>query len=107
MGSALRRCRPSRRDSILKARGSLREPSSQRACLLGWGVALGPSMKESDMLLSRAEKLRRDARRVRSEATRLSDAGDRQRLMDVANNLETDARDLEARARRGGTPARD
>jgi len=38
-------------------------------------MALGPSMKESDMLLSRAEKLRRDARRVRSEATRLSDAG--------------------------------
>ena len=70
-------------------------------------MALRPSMKESDMLLSRAEKLRRDARRVRSEATRLSDAGDRQRLMDVANNLETDARDLEARARRGHTPARD
>ena len=62
-------------------------------------------MKESDMLLSRAEKLRRDARRVRGEATRLSNASDRQRLMDVANSLETDARDLEARARRGDTTA--
>ena len=49
-------------------------------------------MKESDMLLSRAEKLRRDARSVRSEATRLSNASDQQRLLDVANNLETDAR---------------
>ena len=66
----------------------------------------GGSMKESDMLLSRAEKLRRDARRVRSEATRLSNASDQQRLLDVANNLETDARDLEARARRGHTTAR-
>ena len=62
-------------------------------------------MKESDLLLSRAEKLRRDARSVRGEATRLSKARDRQRLMDVANNLETDARDLEARARRGVTTA--
>jgi len=57
-------------------------------------------MKESDMLLSRAEKLRRDARGVRSESTRVSNDSDQQRLLDVANNLETDARDLEARATR-------
>ena len=57
-------------------------------------------MKESDILLRRAEKLRRDARSVRSEAARLSMASDQRRLLDVANNLETDARDLEARARR-------
>lgn len=60
----------------------------------------GRSMKESDMLLSRAEKLRRDARGVRSESTRVSNDSDQQRLLDVANNLETDARDLEARATR-------
>ena len=63
-------------------------------------------MKDSDVLLGRAEKLRRDARRVRNEATRLSDAGNQERLLDVANNLETDARDLEARARRGDTTRR-
>ena len=63
-------------------------------------------MKDSDMLLRRAEKLRHDARRVRGEAARLSNASDQQRLMDVANNLETDARDLEARARRGDMTAR-
>jgi hypothetical protein len=63
-------------------------------------------MKENDMLLSRAEKLRRDARCVRGEATRLSNASDQQRLMDVAHNLETDARDLEARARRADAAAR-
>jgi hypothetical protein len=57
-------------------------------------------MKETDILLSRAEKLRRDARSVRKEATRLSFAGDQRRMMDVANNLEADARDLESRARR-------
>jgi hypothetical protein len=57
-------------------------------------------MKESDILLSRAEKLRRDARSVRNEATRLSTASDRQRLLEVADHLETDARDLEACARR-------
>jgi hypothetical protein len=57
-------------------------------------------MRESDILLSRAEKLRRDARSVRSEASRLSMQSDRQRLLDVAQNLETDARDLEACARR-------
>ena len=57
-------------------------------------------MKESDILLSRAEKLRRDARCVRKEATRLSLATDQQRMMDVANSLEADARDLEGRARR-------
>jgi hypothetical protein len=57
-------------------------------------------MKESDMLLSRAEKLRRDARGVRSESTRVSNDSDQQCLLDVANNLETDARDLEARATR-------
>ena len=56
-------------------------------------------MKESDILLSRAEKLRRDARCVRKEATRLSLATDQQRMMDVANCLEADARDLEGRAR--------
>jgi hypothetical protein len=56
-------------------------------------------MKESDILLSRAEKLRRDARSVRREATRLSLASDQQRMMDVANSLEADARDLEGRAR--------
>lgn len=105
MGSALRRCRPSRRDSI-HGSGSPREPASQRACLSEWVVGPGGSMKENDMLLSRAEKLRRDARRVRNEATRLSNASDQQRLLDVANNLETDARDLEARARRGDTTAR-
>jgi len=60
----------------------------------------GRSMKESDMLLSRAEKLRRDARGVRSESTRVSNDSDQQCLLDVANNLETDARDLEARATR-------
>jgi hypothetical protein len=57
-------------------------------------------MKESDILLSRAEKLRRDARSVRREATRLWLASDQQRMMDVANSLEGDARDLEGRARR-------
>ena len=56
-------------------------------------------MKESDILLSRAEKLRQDARSVRREATRLSLASDQQRMMDVANSLEADARDLEGRAR--------
>ena len=57
-------------------------------------------MKESDILLSRAEKLRRDARCVRREATRLSLASDQQLMMDVANGLEAAARDLEERARR-------
>jgi hypothetical protein len=56
-------------------------------------------MKESDILLSRAEKLRRDARCVRKEATRLSLASDQRRMMDVAHRLEADARDLEGRAR--------
>ena len=64
------------------------------------GVRQERSMKESDILLSRAEKLRRDARCVRKEATRLSLATDQQRMMDVANSLEADARDLEGRARR-------
>jgi hypothetical protein len=59
----------------------------------------GGSMKESDILLSRAEKLRRDARSVRHEANRLSLASDQQCLLDMANNLETHARDLEVRAR--------
>jgi hypothetical protein len=58
------------------------------------------SMKESDILLRRAEKLRRDSRCVRKEATRLSLASDQQRMMDVANSLEAAARDLEGRARR-------
>lgn len=58
------------------------------------------SLKDTDILLSRAEKLRRDARSVRGEAVRLSLACDRQRLMDVANRFEVEARDLEGRARR-------
>jgi len=57
-------------------------------------------MKESDILLSRAEKLRRDARNIRRDATRLSLPTDQQRMRDVANNLEADARDLEGRAMR-------
>ena len=57
-------------------------------------------MKESDILLIRAEKLRRDAHCVRKEATRLSLATDQQRMMDLTNSLEADARDLEGRARR-------
>ena len=60
----------------------------------------GELMKESDILLSRAEKLRRDARNVRRDATRLSLPTDQQRMRDVANNLEADARDLEGRAMR-------
>jgi hypothetical protein len=51
-----------------------------------WGVRYVGSMKENDILLSRAEKLRLEARRVRSESTRLSIASDQQRLLDVANN---------------------
>ena len=60
----------------------------------------GEFMKESDILLSRAEKLRRDARNIRRDATRLSLPTDQQRMRDVANNLEADARDLEGRAMR-------
>jgi hypothetical protein len=60
----------------------------------------GELMKESDILLSRAEKLRRDARNIRRDATRLSLPTDQQRMRDVANNLEADARDLEGRAMR-------
>jgi hypothetical protein len=60
-------------------------------------------MKESDILLSRAEKLRRDARSIRPEATRLSDAGDQQCLRDLANDLEGHARALDSRARRRAT----
>ncbi len=57
-------------------------------------------MKESDILLSRAEKLRREARSVRNEATRLTDTGNRKRLLDVANDLEVHARALDGCARR-------
>lgn len=55
-------------------------------------------MKDTDILLSRAEKLRRDARSVRRDATRLSDASDRDRMLHIANTLEAAARDLECRA---------
>lgn len=89
MGSALRRCRR----SVAPARLSCKVVVVGHR---GW-------MKESDVLLSRAEKLRRDARRVRNEATRLSNAGDQRRMLDIAQTLETDARDLEARARRDTT----
>ena len=40
----------------------------------------GELMKESDILLSRAEKLRRDARNIRRDATRLSLPTDQQRM---------------------------
>ena len=60
-------------------------------------------MKESDILLSRAEKLRRDARAVRNEATRLTDGAGRQRLLDIANDLEVHARALDRCARRRAT----
>ena len=105
MGSALRRCRPVGATAATVAVHLVsRRPSTHVFESGSWDT--GGAMKESDMLLSRAEKLRRDARRVRSEASRLSNASDQQRLRDVANNLETDARDLEARARRGETTAR-
>lgn len=60
-------------------------------------------MKESDILLSRAEKLRHEARSVRNEATRLTDSGSQQRLLDVANDLEVHARALDRWARRRAT----
>jgi hypothetical protein len=55
-------------------------------------------MKETDILLRRAEKLRRDALSVRRDATRLSLQSDQQRMREVANSLEADARELEGRA---------
>lgn len=57
-------------------------------------------VKDSDLLLIRAEKLRREARSVRREAMRLSLARDQQCMMDIANRLEVDARDLDTRAKR-------
>ena len=60
-------------------------------------------MKESDILLSRAEKLRREARSVRNESARLSDAVGRQHLLDIANDLEVHARALDKCARRRAT----
>ena len=56
-------------------------------------------MKETDILLSRAEKLRQNARSVRIEATRLSGVSDQKFMMGIASNLEVAARDLECRAR--------
>ena len=104
VGSTLRRCRPGRRDSIQGAVHLVSRRPSAHVFRVGRGT---PGLDEdSDMLLSRAEKLRRDARRVGGEATPVSNASDQQRLLDVANNLETDARDLEARARREDTTAR-
>lgn len=60
-------------------------------------------MKQSDILLSRAEKLRREARCARNEATRLTDTSDQQCLLDVAHDLEGHARELDMRARRRAT----
>ena len=53
-------------------------------------------MKDTDILLSRAEKLRRDARSVRRDAVRLSGASDQDRMRQVAATLEADARDQKA-----------
>ena len=62
----------------------------------------GTKERETDILLRRAEKLRRDASNIRRNATRLSHRIDRQCIKDVANNLEADARALEQRGRRRG-----
>src|SRR5512139_1506655 len=60
-------------------------------------------MKDSDTLLRRAEKLRRDALAVRKEALRLTLESDRECMVKVVAALEAGARALEKRA---GCPLR-
>jgi hypothetical protein len=55
-------------------------------------------VKESDTLLRRAEKLRRDALIVRKEILRLKLESDRKCMMKIAAALEAGARALERRA---------
>ena len=55
-------------------------------------------MKESDTLLRRAEKMRRDSLSVRKETLQLALAADRACMMEVAARLDGGARSLEMRA---------
>ena len=55
-------------------------------------------MKESDTLLRRAEKMRRDSLSVRKEALQLTLEVDRACMMKIAAGLDEGARSLEMRA---------